>query len=128
MFAFKLIILLLFRYPYCLIRCAAGQHSWSFIFCSFHHLSNCLVFSLIFIYTDDTECLGHTTTLNTTGTDLLQEDLNNLFQWSISIVTIVLGLNFAKFINSKFWSNNTTTTTTTTTYTVDSKSLLLLNV
>ena len=46
-----------------------------FFVLSINDLPNCLNYSLPFIYTDDTKCLGHTFSLDTSDIDLLQEHL-----------------------------------------------------
>ena len=63
-------------------------------------LPKCLKFSSAFIYADDTKCLKHRSGLNTTEMNLLQKDLDNLFQWGI---TSDLYYHFSKFAHLQFW-------------------------
>ena len=63
-------------------------------------LLKCLKFSSAFIYADDTKCLKHRSGLNTTEMNLLQKDLDNLFQWGI---TSDLYYHFSKFAHLQFW-------------------------
>ena len=80
-------------------------------------LPNCLKSSLPFIFADDTKCLKHTINPDISEVDLLQQDLNNAFHWSINND---LSFNFAKFVHIQFWSR-TTLDTSNTTFTMDSK-------
>ena len=52
-----------------------------FFVLNINDLPNCLLFSNAFIYADNTKCLGHRSGSNATEMNLLQKDLDNLFQW-----------------------------------------------
>ena len=54
-----------------------NEFSWS----GLNDLPSCLLFSNAFIYADDTKCLRHRSGSNATEMNLLQKDLDNLFQW-----------------------------------------------
>ena len=79
-------------------------------------LPNCLQFSRAFIYADDTKCLrqrsGHTSEMK-----FLQQDIDNLFQWSLKSN---LSYNFNKFVHLQFWSKNNIATS----YSIDNKPIL----
>ena len=75
-------------------------------------LPNCLKSSLPFIFADDTKCLKHTISSDTT-----EIDLNNAFHWSINND---LSFNFAKFVYIQFWSRNTLDTSNAI-FTMDNK-------
>ena len=85
-------------------------------------LPNCLKSSLPFIFADDTKCLKHTINSDISEVDLLQEDLNNTFHWSINND---LSFNFAKFVHIQFWSRTTLDTSNTTFKWIANPSLLL---
>ena len=78
-------------------------------------LPKCLKFSSAFIYADDTKCLKHQSGLNTTEMNLLQKDLDNLFQWGI---TSDLYYHFSKFAHLQFWLKSYMTATS---YFIDNK-------
>ena len=78
-------------------------------------LPKCLKFSSAFIYADDTKCLKHRSGLNTTEMNLLQKDLDNLFQWGI---TSDLYYHFSKFAHLQFWLKSYMTATS---YFIDNK-------
>ena len=71
-------------------------------------LPNCLQFSSAFIYANDTKCLKHRSSINTTELNFLHRDLDNLFQWGIMSD---LYYNFRKFAHLQFWVKNYSTAT-----------------
>ena len=80
-------------------------------------LPKCLKFSSAFIYADDTKCLKHRSDLNTTETNLLQKDLDNVFQLGI---TSDLFYHFSKLAHLQFWLKSYMTAAS---YFIDNKSI-----
>ena len=80
-------------------------------------LPNCLLFSSAFIYANDTKCLRHRSGSNATKMNLLQKDLDNLFQWGITSDSYY---SFSKFAHLQFWLKNYNTAT----YFIDNKSIV----
>ena len=85
-------------------------------------LPKCLKFSSAFIYVDDTKCLKHRSGLNTTEMNLLQEDMDNLFQWGI---TSDLYYHFSKFAHLQFWLKSYMTAAS---YFIDNKPIATVDI